>query len=99
MKQFKVTNLSDKPVRVPGAAGILMPAGASCIFSAKDCSLSLLKENKAFSIEEIIFESAPLKAIQSKQSKPLQKEVTRSKGKTSSAKPSDVKKGKVSDNG
>jgi hypothetical protein len=99
MKHYKVTNVSSRSARVSGAAGIIMSAGECSVFSAKDFSLSLLKQNKAFSIEEIIFENAPSKDIKSKQSKQLPKEAPQSKAKSPSAKSNADEKVKVSDNG
>lgn len=99
MKYYKVINNASAPHRVPGPVDMLVSGGASLVLSAKDFSLSLLKQNKAFSIEEIIVENIQLKDVKSKQSKPLRKEVTQSKGKTSSAKSKADNKEKVSDNG
>ena len=99
MKYYKVVNKASAPHRIPGAVDTMVGGGASVILSAKDFSLSLLKQNKAFSIEEIIVENVELKGVKSKQSKPLRKEVSRSKGKPSSAKSKADNKEKVSDNG
>ena len=99
MKQYKITNRSEKPQRVPGSSSILVPAGGAIMVTAKEFSLSLLKLNKLFTLEEIVVAKPTTESIDFNESKARKGTKARAGVEAKPAESSRSTKKKVSEDG